>query len=434
MQKIKIIGGGLAGVEAAYQLAKRGVEVELYEMRPLIMTEAHTTPYLAELVCSNSLKSDDLSTSSGLLKAELRLLDSLVLKVAEATKVPSGHALSVDRVQFSLNIEKELQKFNNIKITRKEETQIDDFTIVASGPLTSMQLSKSITELTGEQALSFYDAVAPIIKTSSVNMDKAFWASRYDKGDPDYLNCPMDKQEYDDFIRELISAERVNLREFEKKDIFQACMPIEIMAEKGSESLRFGPLKPVGLVDSRTNQRAYAVVQLRKEDNFNELCNIVGFQTNLRFKEQERIFRMIPGLDRAEFIRYGVMHRNTFLNAPILLDNGNILRQNKNIYFAGQITGVEGYMESVMSGLMAGINFACQLNNKEGLTLPSTTIIGSLIEYLGTPQHNFQPMHANFSLMQKEYVNIKNKKERKLAYSQMALCELKETLKRGNYA
>ena len=314
MQRIKVIGGGLAGVEATYQLAKRGIKVDLYEMRPNTMTEAHKTSGLAELVCSNSLKSEDLANANGLLKEEMKLLDSFVLQMALKSKVASGGALSVDREKFSLNIENELQKFPNVTIIREEVSEISDYTIVASGPLTSEKLTKAIIDLTGKETLSFFDAVAPIIELDSVNKDLSYWASRYDKGDADYLNCPLDKETYIKFVEELIKAQRVNLRDFEKKDIFNACMPVELMAERGIDTLRFGPLKPVGLRHPKTGESHYAVVQLRKEDNFNQLCNLVGFQTNLKFGEQERIFKMIPALSKAKFVRYGVMHRNTFVN------------------------------------------------------------------------------------------------------------------------
>lgn len=434
MQRIKVIGGGLAGVEATYQLAKRGIKVDLYEMRPNTMTEAHKTSGLAELVCSNSLKSEDLANANGLLKEEMKLLDSFVLQMALKSKVASGGALSVDREKFSLNIENELQKFPNVTIIREEVSEISDYTIVASGPLTSEKLTKAIIDLTGKETLSFFDAVAPIIELDSVNKDLSYWASRYDKGDADYLNCPLDKETYIKFVEELIKAQRVNLRDFEKKDIFNACMPVELMAERGIDTLRFGPLKPVGLRHPKTGESHYAVVQLRKEDNFNQLCNLVGFQTNLKFGEQERIFKMIPALSKAKFVRYGVMHRNTFVNSPILLDNGNRLRQNENIYFAGQITGVEGYMESAMSGLIAGINFAMQLNNKDSLKLPPTTASGSLIKYISSIQKDFQPMHVNFSLIEPLEERVKSKHERKLKRSQRAIEDLKEALKRGNYA
>lgn len=432
MRIIKIIGGGLAGVEAAYQLAKRNVTVELYEMRPIVNTPVHKTDGLAEMVCSNSLKSTDLTTAAGLLKAEMKLLDSLVIKAAEATSVPSGSALSVDRLQFSAYIEKALSGFSNISIIRKEVTSIEDYTIVACGPLPSEGLVNSIKKLTNEDKLYFYDAVAPIIELDSVDVEHAFWGSRYNKGGADYLNCVMDKAEYLAFIKELKNAKRVKLKEFENSELFSACLPIEILASKGEDALRFGPLRPVGLI-SPDGVRGYGVVQLRKEDNYNNLCNLVGFQTNLTFGEQERVFSMIPALANAKFVRYGVMHRNTFINSPLLLDNGLRLRHNKNIYFAGQITGVEGYIESALSGLLAGINFARGLDNKDMLSLPNTTLSGSLLEYISKQTRDFQPMHASFALLPELGIKAK-KKERKAMLAERAIKDLKDILRSDNYA
>ncbi len=419
-KKIKIIGGGLAGCESAYQLLKRGVAVDLYEMRPHTVTNAHKTGDLAELVCSNSFKSLEHSTAQGALKVELELLDSLILKTAKKTAVPAGGALAVDRNAFSKEIEKALMNFDNFNLIRQEETIIDDFTIVATGPLTSQKLTKQIEVLFGEKNMYFYDAVAPIISYQSIDKDKSFFGGRYGKGGDDYLNCPMDSQQYYAFVDELIKAERVILKDFEKKDIFDACIPIEIMAQKGRDSLRFGPLRPVGLMHPSLSEKPYAVVQLRKEDNYNELYNLVGFQTNLKFAEQKRVFQMIPALENAEFIRYGVMHRNTFINSPHLLNYDLSLKSNNKVFFVGQLCGVEGYMESCMSGLLAGINVYRRLKGLEIIMPNEYTISGSLIKYITSTIKDFQPMHVSFSLLPPLTTKIRNKKERKLEYSKRA--------------
>jgi len=432
MQKIKIIGGGLAGTEAAYQLAKRGVSVELYEMRPQKFSPAHKSNGLAELVCSNSLKSTEITTSAGLLKAEMKLMDSLIIKAAEASSIPSGTALAVDRQAFSQTVEQLLQEFDNISIIRKEVEKIEDFTIVACGPLPSDGLVKAIKEITKAENLYFYDAVAPIVSLDSIDMRYAFWGSRYNKGKADYLNCLLDKEQYRIFVNELKNAKRVQLKEFENRDLFSACLPIEVLAQRGEDALRFGPLRPVGLA-ADDGRRGYAIVQLRKEDNFNKLCNLVGFQTNLTFPEQERVFRSIPALSSAEFVRYGVMHRNTFINSPLLLDNGLRLWHNKNIFFAGQITGVEGYIESALSGLLAGISFAAQLDNKDMFLPPETTLSGSLLRFISTKQKDFQPMHASFSLLSALDGKVA-KNERKAAYAARALADLDKALRSSSYA
>lgn len=426
MKKVKIIGGGLAGCEAAYQLLKRNISVELYEMRPNMATEAHNTSDLAELVCSNSLKSTDTATAQGALKEELRLLDSLILRSAEETSVPAGGALAVDRKAFSNKVEKALMNFDNFNLIRQEQTQVDDFTIVATGPLTSKNLSKQLETLLGQQHLYFYDAVAPIVSYQSIDQEKSFFGGRYGKGGDDYLNCPMDSSQYYAFVEQLITADRVLEKDFEKKDIFDACIPIEIMAQRGRDSLRFGPLRPVGLMDLSSTVKPYAVVQLRKEDNYNQLYNLVGFQTNLKFGEQERVFRMIPALRQAEFIRYGVMHRNTFINSPSLLNDDLSLKSNDTIFFAGQLCGVEGYMESCMSGLLAAINIYRKLHSLEVIMPNEYTISGSLIKYITTITKNFQPMHVSFSLLPPLSTNIKNKKERKLNYSKRAMENIKK--------
>ena len=382
--KIKIVGAGLAGCECAYQLLKRGYAVDLYEMRPSIQTPVHKTGKLAELVCSNSLKSTDINTAQGLLKYELSALDSLILKCADKVRVPAGGALAVDRELFSTEVEKELGVFKKLNIVREECTDISDdvITVISTGPLTSDRLNETISKLTGSERLHFYDAVAPIITTESVDMKKAFYAGRYGKGGDDYLNCPMNREEYLNFYDALINAESVILKDFENKEIFNACMPIEIMAKKGIDCMRFGPLRPVGIRVPESDERPYAVVQLRKEDNFNNLLNLVGFQTNLKFGEQKKVFSLIPGLENAEFVRYGVMHRNTYIDAPKIIKSDFSVINNENIYFAGQISGVEGYLESTMSGLITAINIDRKLRNKKYLQMSENTATGSLIKYL----------------------------------------------------
>lgn len=420
MNRIKIIGGGLAGCEAAYQLLKRGYLVDLYEMRPKVSTPIHQTDNLAELVCSNSLKSNDENTAQGLLKYELNAMDSLILKVAKRCSVPAGGALAVDRLDFSLLIEKELKTFDNLNIIREECSDISPYTIVASGPLTSSLLSEKIAELLGENQLNFYDAVAPIVSYESVDMTNAFFAGRYNKGGDDYINCPLNEKEYYDFVDNLISSDKIILKEFETKDIFNACMPIEIMAEKGKDSMRFGPLRPVGIYDPVTNKRPFAVVQLRKEDNANKCYNIVGFQTNLKFSEQKRVFGIIPALKNAEYMRYGVMHRNTFINAPKVLNANFSLKKDDSIFFAGQISGVEGYLESAMSGLLAAINMARKIDNKEAFIPPIETMTGSLMHYISSENKDFQPMHVSFMLVPELVEKIKDKQKRKEEYSNRA--------------
>ena len=420
---VKIIGGGLAGCEAAYQLLKRGFDVELYEMRPVKRTPAHKTEGLAELVCSNSLKSEDPTTSQGLLKKEMALFGSLILECAEVARVPAGGALAVDRQVFSQEIERRLNEFENFKIIREEVSEIDDNTIVATGPLTSDKMSETIIKLTGADKLYFYDAVAPIVTLESVDKTKSFWSARYGKGSDDYLNCPMCKEEYDAFYDALVNAETVILKDFEKREIFEGCMPVEVMAKRGVDALRYGPLRPVG-IHGEDGSRFYAVVQLRKEDNFDSLVNLVGFQTNLTFGEQKKVFSLIPALHDAEFVRYGVMHRNTYINSPSVLNQSFALRENDSIFFAGQITGVEGYMESAMSGLLAGINMARKLNGKNALDLPETTLMGSLSRYVSNCRSNFQPMHVSFALLPPLDGKVK-KQDRKAKYSERAIEDLK---------
>ena len=431
MDKIKIIGGGLAGSECAYRLAKMGYAVDLYEMRPVKQTPVHKTGGLAELVCSNSLKSTDINTSQGLLKYELKTLDSLILRVAEDTKVPAGGALAVERNAFSEGVEREIKKMENVNVIRSECTDIEDgITVIASGPLTSDALSEKILSLTGEQQLYFFDAVAPIVTAESVDKERSFFAGRYGKGGDDYLNCPMNREEYYAFVEELVHADTVILKDFEKKEIFSACMPVEVMAKRGEDTLRFGPLRPVGIRDPRTDERPYAIVQLRKEDNYDELYNIVGFQTNLKFGEQKRVFSLIPALHDAEFVRYGVMHRNTFINAPETINGDFSCKKNDKIYFAGQISGVEGYLESAMSGLLCAINIDRKLRGKDMILPPETTAIGSLIRYITSPNKNFQPMHVSYSLMPELTDRVKDKKKRKEEYSRRAISAIEQFAKR----
>lgn len=421
---VKIVGGGLAGCEAAYQLLKRGYNVELYEMRPVRKTPAHKTEGLAELVCSNSLKSEDGTTSQGLLKNEMKLLGSLILECAEVARVPAGGALAVDREIFSREVERRLNEFEGFKLIREEVTGINDNVIIATGPLTSDALTENILRLTGADKLYFYDAVAPIVTLESVDKDKSFWSARYGKGSDDYLNCPMSKEEYDLFYNALVNAQTVLLKDFEKREIFEGCMPVEVMAKRGVDALRFGPLRPVG-IHGENGEKYYAVVQLRKEDNYDSLVNLVGFQTNLTFQEQKKVFSLIPALHDAEFVRYGVMHRNTYINSPAVLDSSFALKEHPSIFFAGQITGVEGYMESTMSGLLAGINMARYIENKKPLSLPETTMCGSLSNYVATCRSNFQPMHVSFALLPPLDGKVK-KHERKAKYAERAIEDLKQ--------
>ena len=364
---VTIIGGGLAGCEAAYQIAKRGIKVKLYEMKPTAFSPAHNNTNLAEIVCSNSFKSNSITNACGLLKEELRRLDSLLIKIADETSVPAGQALAVDREKFSKKVTEVIEANPNIEVIREECTKIDPsngIVIIATGPLTSEKMSEQIVKITGEEKLFFYDAAAPIIEKESINFDIAFYGDRYGKeGDSSYINLPMNKEEYESFYNELVNAEVVTLHDFEKKEIFEGCMPIEIMAKRGIDTIRFGPLKPVGFTNPRTGEKPYAIIQLRQDNTNGTLYNMVGFQTNLKFGEQKRVFSMIPGLKNAEFVKYGVMHRNTFINSPELLDNTYNLKSNRNIYFAGQITGVEGYVESIASGMVAGLN-ACYRSRK----------------------------------------------------------------------
>ena len=458
---ITVIGGGLAGSEAAYQIAKRGIRVKLYEMKPEKFSPAHSNKNLAEIVCSNSFKSNLHTNACGLLKEELRILDSLLIRIADNTSVPAGQALAVDREKFSEYVTMELQNNKNIEIINKEcgngELKIEELSrngivIIATGPLTSDTLANEIRKLTGDEDLHFYDAAAPIISKESINMNIAFWGDRYDQErakdedisewknrvkmleNADYINLPMNKEEYEKFVYELENAEVVELHKFEKREIFEGCMPIEVMAKRGKDTLRFGPLKPVGFTDLRTGYRPYAVVQLRQDNTEGNMYNIVGFQTNLKFGEQKKVFSLIPGLENADFIKYGVMHRNTYINSPKLLDETYNYKENNNIFFAGQITGVEGYVESIASGLVAGIN-ACimqknfnniNIHQKEKVIFNDKTMIGALAKYISTENKNFQPMNANYGIMPGLDEKIKDKKLRYKKISDIAIENIKE--------
>ena len=497
---ITIIGGGLAGSEAAYQIAKRKIKVKLYEMKPNKFSPAHSNNNLAEIVCSNSFKSNLHTNACGLLKEELRLLDSLLIKIADETSVPAGQALAVDREKFAEEVTKQIESMDNIEIIRREVGKMlvnntddiiitdeltselkqmadDGIVIIATGPLTSEKMFKEILEITGRNNLYFYDAAAPMIEKSSINMNIAFngnryeqergkdedievWKNRIANQDKSYINLPMNKEEYEKFWNELVNAEVVELHNFEKREIFEGCMPIEIMAKRGIDTLRFGPLKPVGFTDLRTGRRPYAVAQLRQDNSKGNLYNMVGFQTNLKFGEQKRVYRLIPGLENAEFEKYGVMHRNTFINSPELLDETYNLKENSNIYFAGQITGVEGYVESIASGMVAGLNavekykklmniankynkeedkanIKCEnindiIRNKERhkkITFPENTMIGALAKYISTPNNNFQPMNANFGILPELPENIKDKKVKYGKLADKAIESLKNIMK-----
>ncbi|EHQ91387.1 methylenetetrahydrofolate--tRNA-(uracil(54)-C(5))-methyltransferase (FADH(2)-oxidizing) TrmFO [Desulfosporosinus youngiae] len=428
-QSITVIGAGLAGSEAAYQLAERGVKVDLFEMRPSKTTPAHKTDQFAELVCSNSLRGAAIENAVGLLKEEMRRLGSLIMSAADHNAVPAGGALAVDRELFSSEITKRLEQHSKITIHREEVREVPQagITVIASGPLTSDDLAEDILRLTGEQALSFYDAAAPIVTLESIDLDKAFWASRYDKGEADYLNCPMSKEEYETFYKALIGAEMAEVQGFEQGKVFEGCLPVEVMAKRGPQTLTFGPLKPVGLVDPRTGIRSYAVVQLRKENQAGTLFNLVGFQTHLKWGEQKRVFSLIPGLEKAEFARYGVMHRNTFLNAPKVLKADFSLRHKPELFFAGQMTGVEGYVESAASGLLAGLNAWRRLSEMTTIVFPPETALGGLARHLeGSPSQSFQPMNINFGLLPPLAERIRDKREKNTRISERALAALHE--------
>ena len=407
-----VIGAGLAGSEAAWQLAKRGVDVTLYEMKPKRMSPAHKSPLFAELVCSNSLRSDRLQNAVGLLKEEMRQLDSLVMRAADKARVPAGGALAVDRECFSGYITEALRGDPHVTVVEEEITGIPEGpVIIATGPLTSDALAESIAALPGMSTLHFFDAAAPIVMAESLDMNKVFRASRYGRGD-DYLNCPMDKEQYDAFVEALLTAETAPVHGFEENMVFEGCMPVESMARRGHMVLAFGPMKPVGLPDPRTGREAYAIVQLRQDDAAGSMYNLVGFQTRLKFGEQKRVFGMIPGLDNAEFARYGVMHRNTFLHSPGLLDSTYQMLSRPGTYFAGQMTGVEGYVESAASGLMAGLALAARLNGREPVDFGTATAIGALAHYISTPNADFQPMNITFGLIDPLEKRVRNKAQR----------------------
>ena len=462
MKEIVVIGGGLAGTEAALQIAKRKINVKLYEMKPNKFSEAHTNPNLAEIVCSNSFKSNNITNACGLLKEELRMLGSELIPIADKFSVPAGQALAVDREKFSEEVTKQIENNEYIEVIREEITKIpeDSIVIIATGPLTSENMSEEISKLTGNDKLYFYDAAAPIVEKESINMEIAFYGDRYtqERGKEEsieewqertkneigsYINLPMNKEEYEKFYNELITAEIVTLHEFEKREIFEGCMPLEIMAKRGIDTLRFGPLKPVGFTDKRTGRRPYAVIQLRQDNQEGNLYNIVGFQTNLKFGEQKRVFSMIPGLKNAEFIKYGVMHRNTYINSTTVLDNTYNMKENRKIFFAGQITGVEGYVESISSGFVAGIN-AIKLyeiinNNSENINeeyekrriaFDKETVIGALAEYISTPNERFQPMNANFGIVPQLDENIRDKKVRYQKLAEKSINNIQKYIKK----
>ena len=446
-KEIIVIGGGLAGCEAAYQIAKRGIKVKLYEMKPYKFSPAHANADLAEIVCSNSFKSNLHTNACGVLKEELRILDSLLIKIADETSVPAGQALAVDREKFAQKVTTEIENNSNIEVIRQEigengltlkELIKNNIVVIATGPLTSDNLSKEILELTGQEDLHFYDAAAPIISKESIDFTIAFWGNRYEQERPkeenveewkekikqckeidkSYINLPLNKEEYEKFWNELVSAEVVELHQFEKSEIFEGCMPVEVMAKRGIGTLRYGPLKPMGFTDPRTGYRPYAVVQLRQDNEEGTLYNMVGFQTNLKFGEQKRVFSMIPGLENAEFMKYGVMHRNTFINSTKLLDNTYNLKSNNNIFFAGQITGVEGYVESISSGLVAGINAANMVLGESKKQFSKETVIGALAKYISTENEKFQPMNANFGILPE--LDGEKIRDKKLKYGKLA--------------
>jgi len=437
MIKVTVVGAGLAGCEAAWQLANRAIKVTLIEMKPHKMTPAHVSADFAELVCSNSLRSNDLANAVGLLKEEMRRLGSLIMECADATKIEAGSALAVDRTGFSAMVTKKIRSHPNIEIIEREVTEIPEGTvIIATGPLTSDALSKSINELfPSEKYLNFFDAAAPIVTRESIDMEKAFLASRYDKGTPDYINCPMTREEYLSFWKELVSAREAPVHGFEDASVFEGCMPVEVMARRGEDTLRYGPLKPVGLIDPRTGKEPYAVVQLRRDNAEGTLYNIVGFQTHLAFPEQKRVFSMIPALKDAEFVRYGVMHRNTYINSPKLLDRYYRLRKEKRIRFAGQITGVEGYVESAASGLLCGIETALELLGRPHADFPRETAIGALALYVSDETVvDFQPMNVNFGIIAPLGYKVRGKRNKNLEISRRALTIIEDIASRVGMA
>ncbi len=433
-ERIQVLGAGLAGCEAAWQIAGRGIPVTLYEMKPKKFSPAHKSAGFAELICSNSLKAARIDSAAGLLKAEMRRLGSLLTDCAERSRVPAGGALAVDREEFSALATAAIENHPLIEVRREEVTEIPEGpAVIATGPLTSQALSEKIRGLCGG-SLSFFDAAAPIVTRESLDMNHCFLASRYGRGDDDYVNCPMNKDEYERFVEALTSAQRAPVHSFdaEKPQVYEGCMPVEVLASRGRDALRFGPMKPVGLIDPKTGRRPWAVLQLRTENRGNTLYNLVGFQTNLKFGEQKRVFGMIPGLADAEFVRYGVMHRNTFLNSPQVLNADFSFRGRRDLFFAGQITGVEGYMESAASGILAGINVAAAVLEKASFILPETTMMGALSHYAaGYAGKDFQPMGANFGVLPPLPEKIRDKRERYMALSQRALIDLEKWKERA---
>ena len=432
MKEVTVLGAGLAGSECAWQLAKRGIKVRLFEMKPEKMTPAHKSPYFAELVCSNSLRSDELSNAVGLLKAEMRKMGSIIMESADANRVPAGGALAVDREGFARYVTEKLTACDNIELISKEATDFPDGElVVATGPLTSDALAEKLTELCNDTGLHFYDAVAPIVTLESVDMDNAFFASRYDKGTPDYVNCPMDETEYKAFWKELCGAKDAADHGFDDGGVFEGCMPVEVMARRGEDTLRYGPLKPVGLRDPRTGKDNYAVVQLRRDNSDGTIYNMVGFQTHLTWGEQKRVFSMIPALKNAEFVRYGVMHRNTYLNSPKLLDRYYRLKSEPRISFAGQMTGVEGYVESAASGMLVGIETAARLLELPPVDFPQETAIGALGLYIsGGSVGDFQPMNINFGIITPLGYRVRGKRNKNAEISARSLAVIDELMKK----
>jgi len=428
---VKVIGAGLAGCEAAWQLARKGIDVILYEMKPVKYSPAHKLDTFAELVCSNSLRADSIENAVGLLKEEMRKCSSLIMECADATKVPAGGALAVDREKFSSLVTEKIKNNPHITVVNEEYIKInpDEYTIIATGPLTSDSLYDEIQNFFGEEYLHFFDAAAPIVTFDSINMEKAYKKARYDKGTPDYINCPMNKEEYEAFWEELVNAELAPVHGADKEVVFEGCMPVETMAKRGKDTLLFGPLKPVGLELPDSGKIPYAAVQLRQDNAEASLYNIVGFQTHLKFGEQKRIFSMIPGLENAEFVRYGVMHRNTFINSPKLLNSYYQTKTNNKLFFAGQITGVEGYIESASSGLVAGINMAKEIMGEEKIDFPTCTALGGLSHYISNPAiDNFQPMNVTFGIIDSPQKRFRKKREKNAFISQISLEKLQEIL------
>ena len=432
METVKVIGAGLAGSEAAWQLAQRGIHVELYEMKPRKMSPAHHSENFGELVCSNSLRGDRLENAVGLLKEELRRLDSIILHCAEATRVEAGGCLAVDRNGFSALVTEKIKNHPNITVISEEVTEVPEGpVIIATGPLTSDALSEAIGKYFGADYLHFFDAAAPLVTAESIDMNEAWWQSRYDRGTPDYINCAMNKEQYEAFMKELVSAEEAPVHGFEDKNVFEGCMPVEVMARRGFETLRYGPLKPVGLTDPKTGKEPYAVVQLRQDNASKTIFNLVGFQTHLKFGEQKRVFSMIPALKNAEFVRYGVMHQNTFLQSPKLLDRYYADRRNPLVAFAGQMTGVEGYVESAASGYLAAVAMAAKVKGEPMPEFPKTTAIGALGLYISDESvENFQPMNINFSIIQPLEQRIRKKAEKNLAIANRSLAVIDELRKK----